>query len=51
MPLTKSGKSVLKNFQKEYGDKKGTSVFYASENSGKLSKKLFKQTGKKKGKK
>ena len=35
MPLTKSGKKVLKNMKKEYGDKKGEEVFYASINKGK----------------
>jgi hypothetical protein len=29
MPLTKSGKKVIKNLEKEYGKKKGDSVFYA----------------------
>jgi len=35
MPLTKSGKSVLANMKKEYGDKEGESVFYASINDKK----------------
>ena len=35
MPLTKSGKKVMRNMKKEYGDKKGESVFYASVNKGK----------------
>jgi len=29
MPLTKKGKNILKDFQKQYGDKKGKSYFYA----------------------
>ena len=35
MPLTKSGKKVLRNMAKEYGAKKGKEVFYASINKGK----------------
>jgi len=35
MPLSKSGKSVLASMQKEYGAKKGKSVFYASINAKK----------------
>jgi hypothetical protein len=36
MPLTKKGKKVLRSMRKTYGKKKGTSVFYASINKGKL---------------
>jgi hypothetical protein len=36
MPLTKTGKKVLRSMRKEYGKKKGQSVFYASINKGKL---------------
>ena len=37
MPLTKTGKKVLRSMRKEfYGTKKGTGVFYASINKGKL---------------
>lgn len=35
MPLTEKGKKVLANMKKEYGAKKGKSVFYASINKGK----------------
>lgn len=35
MPLTKSGKKVLSTMKKEYGAKKGKSVFYASINKNK----------------
>ena len=35
MPLTKTGKSVMKSMMKEYGAKKGKSVFYASVNAKK----------------
>ena len=35
-PLTAKGAKVLKAMKKEYGEKKGTSVFYASINSGKI---------------
>jgi hypothetical protein len=32
VPLTSSGKKVLKSMQKQYGAKKGKRVFYASIN-------------------
>jgi len=35
MPLTKSGKKTLEEMIKEYGKKKGTSIFYASINKKK----------------
>ena len=35
MPLTKSGKKVLSEMEKEYGEKKGKQVFYASLNAKK----------------
>ncbi len=34
MPLNKKGKEIKGNMEKEYGKKKGESVFYASENKG-----------------
>lgn len=48
MPLTKSGKKVMKNMKKEYGEKKGESVFYASINKGTLKKSKMEGKGKKK---
>jgi hypothetical protein len=36
MPLTKKGKKILKAMKKEYGSKKGESVFYASANKKKI---------------
>ena len=36
MPLTKKGKKIRRSMQKEYGKKKGTSVFYASKNKGRI---------------
>lgn len=36
MPLTKKGQSILRSLAKEYGTKKGKSVFYAMINAGKL---------------
>jgi hypothetical protein len=36
MPLTPKGLEVLGHMKKEYGGKKGESVFYASVNAGKL---------------
>src|SRR5210317_275097 len=44
MPLTAKGKKLKKKFEKQYGKKKGQSVFYAMENSGKL-KKVVKARG------
>jgi len=35
MPLSKVGKEILKNFEKEYGKKKGEGIFYAWENKHK----------------
>ncbi len=32
--LTSKGKKILGAMEKEYGDKKGESVFYASKNKG-----------------
>ncbi len=34
MPLNKKGKKIFKAMRKFYGKKRGTSVFYASENKG-----------------
>lgn len=34
--LTTKGRKILSNMEKEYGDKKGESVFYASRNSGRI---------------
>lgn len=34
MPLTKKGKKIMGAMKKEYGGKKGESVFYASKNKG-----------------
>ncbi len=36
MPLTSKGKKVLSAMKKEYGSKRGKSVFYASINKGKI---------------
>jgi hypothetical protein len=36
MPLSTKGNKILKNIKKQYGTKKGKSVFYAMERSGKL---------------
>lgn len=49
MPLTKSGRKVMASIRKEYGKKKGTSVFYASINAKKKGSKKW--HGKKKRKK
>lgn len=34
MPLTKKGEKIKEAMEKEYGDKKGERVFYASANKG-----------------
>lgn len=34
MPLTKKGKKIMKAMKKQYGSKKGKSVFYASKHKG-----------------
>ena len=34
MPLTKKGKKIKSAMAKEYGEKKGEQVFYASKNKG-----------------
>ena len=45
MPLNKKGKKIKKAMVKQYGKKKGQSVFYAMENSGKLKKVVKKRIG------
>ena len=34
MPITKTGKKIMSNLKKEYGEKKGKQIFYAMENKG-----------------
>jgi hypothetical protein len=34
MPLTKKGSKIMGAMKKEYGEKKGEQVFYASQNKG-----------------
>ncbi len=34
MPLTHKGKKIERSMEKEYGEKKGEKVFYASKNKG-----------------
>jgi hypothetical protein len=36
MPLTKKGSKIMRAMKKEYGDKRGESVFYASANKGRI---------------
>lgn len=36
MPLTSKGNTILDSMQKQYGEKKGKQVFYASANAGKI---------------
>jgi hypothetical protein len=37
MPRTKKGTKILRAMRKQYGKRKGTSVFYASANKGRIS--------------
>lgn len=37
MPLTSKGTKIMRAMMKEYGEKKGKNVFYASENKGTIS--------------
>lgn len=46
MPLTKKGTKIRAAMTKEYGEKKGEEVFYASANKGKI--KGVHKTGKRK---
>ena len=34
MPLTAKGKKIMKSMKKQYGEKRGKTVFYASKNKG-----------------
>ena len=36
LPLSFKGRKIRKAMEKEYGEKKGDQVFYASENAGKI---------------
>lgn len=36
MPATKKGEKIKRAMKKEYGEKKGEQVFYASANKGKI---------------
>jgi len=36
MPLTKKGKKIMSAMKKQYGSKKGESVFYASRQKGRI---------------
>lgn len=47
MPLTPSGKKVLRSMLGEYGEKKGKEVFYASMNKGKKGSESWHKKGKK----
>jgi len=49
MPLTAKGKKLKKKFEEQYGKKKGQSVFYAMESSGKLKKVVKAASGREAG--
>ena len=34
MPLTEKGKKIMKSMKKQYGKKRGETVFYAAKNKG-----------------
>ena len=34
MPLNEKGRKIMKSMQKQYGPKRGETVFYASKNKG-----------------
>ncbi|MGH8293239.1 MAG: hypothetical protein ACRESA_07180 [Gammaproteobacteria bacterium] len=36
MPLTRKGRTILRQMQKEYGQEKGKAVFYAARNNGRI---------------
>lgn len=36
MPRTKKGSKILRSMRKQYGKTKGTAVFYASANKGRI---------------
>ena len=36
MPLTEKGEKILSAMKSQYGEKRGTEVFYASKNAGKI---------------
>jgi len=36
MPLTEKGREIMSSMKKEYGEKEGQRVFYASTNSGRI---------------
>jgi len=42
MPLTKTGKKVMKSMEKEYGKEKAKKVFYATANKNKDKKNMKK---------
>ena len=34
MPLNEKGRNIMKSMKKQYGEKRGETVFYASKNKG-----------------
>lgn len=51
MPLTKKGQKIKRAMKKEYGEKKGEQVFYASAKKGTIKGVEKKKSGAKHGKK
>jgi len=50
MPLTEKGKKIIKSMKKQYGTKRGETVFYASKNKGVIKGVEKKKTRRKNGK-
>ena len=50
MPLTEKGRKIIKSMKKQYGKKRGETVFYASKNKGVIKGVEKKKTRRKNGK-
>jgi len=50
MPLTEKGRKIIKSMKKQYGKKRGKTVFYASKNKGVIKGVEKKKTRRKNGK-
>jgi hypothetical protein len=50
MPLNEKGRKIMKSMKKQYGKKRGETVFYASKNKGGIKGVEKKKTRRKNGK-
>ena len=50
MPLNEKGRKIMKSMKKQYGKKRGETVFYASKNKGVIKGVEKKKTRRKNGK-